>query len=122
MDKPRSEAPQAREEKIAENQLYVTKIMLELGFVEVDLFEITGVEKKKKEMSHNIYPDAGNLRYFLAKRKDGSDVKVIVQTKENDFGLDVFSQAFYEGQGGNHDSNRSEMKEILKAVIELPRY
>ncbi len=66
------------------------------------------------------------IRYLKAQRKDGASVKVVILIRNdlnnNEFAAEIFTPAFYEGSGGNHDFNRSELEQNLRMAIDLPPY
>src|SRR3989338_8605197 len=94
----------------------------ELGYESVSDLHALGLSQKQAQQLTWARTQNEHTIYFQATRQDGDAVKTVIRPQRGDFATDIFSPAYYQGHGGNHDFSSHEMKNNLKYALEGERY
>ncbi len=119
-----SELPKTKEQQMINVEAgfrTIEKIASELGYQATSINDITLTETETKQLSYIKKISGNDVRIFKAMRTDGLSVKTIIRpTGTGDYTAEIFTPAFYEGHGSNHDFNESELTGILKTALTSP--
>ncbi len=121
-----SEIPKTKEQRIINVEAgfrIIEKIASELGYQATSINDIALTETETNQLSYIKKISGDDVRVYKATRTDGLSVKAIIRpTGTGDYAAEIFSPAFYEGHGSNHDFNEGELTGILKTALTSPPY
>lgn len=125
------EATEANAQELLQKLEEITE---KAGYAQISTLEELGLSPEEIKQVRWIKIDQSNaakdnVRFYSADRddktNDKTNAKAIVKpnpTQSNTYQADIFSPAFYQGHGGNHDFSPSELEENLRIAKELEPY
>lgn len=101
----------------------VERIAADLGYKGTALADLALSADETNKIDYIKKTSEQGVLFYSATREDGSRARAMIRpTGRGDYAAEIFSPAFYEGHGSNHDFNETELTEILKTALMSPSY
>ena len=101
----------------------VERIVADLGYKGVTLADLALSEDETGKIDYIKKMSEHGVLFYSATREDRTLARAIVRpTGRGDYAAEIFSPAFNEGHGSNHDFNEAELTGSLKTALMSPSY
>jgi len=107
------------EANIQESLKFLDELAETNGYSAVSSVEELGLTKEQLKQIHYGAKSTPYRRFYKATRDDGKEIVLIITPSGggDTFSADIFSPAFHEGHGMNHDFNRGELEGNLDLAM-----
>ncbi len=115
--------PEWQADNIEKGTETMKRITAELGYTDSTLADLALTPAEIEQLYFIQKLSADNIHGYSADRQDGTKARVLINpTGQGDFKAEIFSPAYFEGHHCNHDSNESELRNMLTTAINNPVY